>query len=374
MRSSLCLPAACALLLLGGCGNPGPPEPPSLLLPIPVNDLAAVRTGGIVSLRWTMSLRTTDKLLLKGQERAAVCRAIDRGPCLPVGTVQDAPGKPAHFDDTLPPQLTSGAPHLLRYTVRLRNKHDHDAGPSNPAYTASGFAPPVVEQVTAQTTAQGIVIGWTAPPSPETLPPTGARLWANLQRTRLLQKGESAKPTRAETDAGVPQPLVQTLRTEERNIGGQWLPKQTLDSDARLNRTYRYTVQLMETEAVDGHPITLQGTSAESAPLDARDTFPPAVPDGLDAAANPQGATIDLSWNPDPSTDTIGYFVYRRVAGETTPPVRVSGAKPVPQPAWSDPTAKPGVRYAYSVSAIDASSNESGRSAEITAVLSPADH
>jgi hypothetical protein len=374
MRSSLCLPAAYTLLLLGGCGNPGPPEPPSLLLPVPANNLAAVRTADVVSLRWTMSLRTTDKLLLKGDERAAVCRAIDRGPCLPVGTVLATPGKAAHFDDTLPPELTRGAPHLLRYTVRLRNKHDHDAGPSNPAYTASGFAPPTIEQVTAHTTAQGIVIGWTAHPSLDTTPPPGARLWAHLQRTRVLQTGDSARPTRAETDAGVPQPLVQTLRTEERNIGGQWLPKQALDSDALLNRTYTYSVQLMEAEAVDGHQVTLQGASAESAPLDARDTFPPATPDGLDAAANPQGGTIDLSWNPDTSSDTVGYFVYRRVAGETAQPVRVSGAKPVPQPAWSDPTAKPGVRYAYSVSAIDGSGNESGRSAEITAVLSPADH
>ena len=44
--------------------------------------------------------------------------------------------------------------------------------------------------------------------------------------------------------------------------------------------------------------------------------------------------------------------------------VRVSGAKLLPGPAWSDPGAKPGLRYQYSVTAVDASGNESARSAE----------
>jgi hypothetical protein len=137
----------------------------------------------------------------------------------------------------------------------------------------------------------------------------------------------------------------------------------------------------MQQERIDGHQITVQGVAAECAPLHARDVFPPAVPDGLDAAANPQGGTIDLSWTPVRSPGNtpgaIGYFVYRRIVGDVAedaaPPLRISGKQPIPAPAWSDPSAKTGVRYAYSVSAIDESGKESSRSTEITTELHAAD-
>ena len=385
MRFSFGLTAGLGALLLGGCGNPGAPEPPSLMLPAPVQDLAALRTGNTVALTWTMSGHTTDKLLLKKEQKVSICRAVARGACVPVGHILAAPDKPAHFDDTLNAPLNRGTGQLLRYEVRLLNHAGRDAGPSNHAYTAAGDAPPAAQHVSAEATAQGILIRWTAIQSSAAgvgaPPPSGARLWASLQRERLLGKGESAKPTRAETDAGVPQPLQQTLETTEAERQNGWVPAQALDTNAILNRTYRYTVQLMQQERIDGHLVTVQGVAAESAPLDARDVFPPAVPDGLDAAANPQGGTIDLSWTPDSSPGNtpgaIGYFVYRRivgnVAGDAATPVRVSGKQPVPAPAWSDPSAKTGVRYAYSVSAIDGSGKESSRSAEIIAELHTAD-
>ncbi len=51
-----------ATSILAGCGMPGAPQPPSLNLPIPVNDLSAVRTGGEVALTWTMPTKTTAKV------------------------------------------------------------------------------------------------------------------------------------------------------------------------------------------------------------------------------------------------------------------------------------------------------------------------
>ncbi len=52
-------------VLLPGCGTPGAPQPPSLNLPAPVEDLSAIRTGDQVALTWTMPRRNTDKTLLK---------------------------------------------------------------------------------------------------------------------------------------------------------------------------------------------------------------------------------------------------------------------------------------------------------------------
>jgi hypothetical protein len=350
------------------------------MLPEPVHDLSALRTGNTIVLSWTMTSRTTDKLLLKKDQAVSICRAVAKGPCLRVGQILALPDKPTHFDDALSPALADNGAQLLGYEVRLLNHAGRDAGPSNRAYSAAGAAPPAVEQVSAEATRQGILIRWTAA-GVEARPPSDARLWASLQRERLLARGESAKPTRSETDAGIPQPLQQTLEANETATPNGWVPAQTLDSNATLNRTYRYTVQLMQQERIDGHQITVQGVAAECAPLHARDVFPPAVPDGLDAAANPQGGTIDLSWTPVRSPGNtpgaIGYFVYRRIVGDVAedaaPPLRISGKQPIPAPAWSDPSAKTGVRYAYSVSAIDESGKESSRSTEITTELHAAD-
>ena len=105
----------------------------------------------------------------------------------------------------------------------------------------------------------------------------------------------------------------------------------------------------------------------------ARDVYPPAVPAGLAAVANVEGGTqgaIDLAWSADADPDTAGYVVYRRMAGSAAAPERVSGFKSgaglLPSPTWSDTDVKKGVRYAYSVSAVDASGNESARSPEVT--------
>ena len=373
MRFSFRLLPTFGLLLLagatGGCGNPGSPEPPSLWLPVPVKDLAAQRTGNTVSLTWTMSSRTTDQLLLKKDQVVSVCRAVGKSPCASAGQLEAEPGKVAHFSDALPAALTTGPVQLIRYSVRLKNHAGQDAGPSNSAYSATGTAPPDVQAVTAQATAKGILVRWDVSTHNGDTPLSGAKLIALLTRDRILSKGESATPSRAETDAGVPQPLQQALATTQTIVRGQWVPSQTLDTNALLNRTYRYTVQLEQQEQVDGRSITLQGASAASTPLHAKDVFPPDVPQGLYAAANPQGAAIDLSWTPDSSADTAGYFVYRRQEGDAAPAVRVSGHLLLTAPAWSDASAKPGVRYAYSVSAIDTSGNESARSEEVTATL-----
>jgi hypothetical protein len=90
------------------------------------------------------------------------------------------------------------------------------------------------------------------------------------------------------------------------------------------------------------------------------------VPTGLVSAADTFAKAIDLDWTPDVDPGLAGYIVYRCAPGSNQPPERISPAgKPVTTSSWSDTSAIPGQRYAYSVSAIDTSGNESQRSAEV---------
>ncbi len=340
----------CAVLaaVLGaiGCGNPGPPSPPSLLLPQPVGDLSAKRIGDTVVLRWTLPERSTDRIALRGSLRASLCRASDNGPCEPTGTVSAAPGTPAQYRDVLPPALRMGAPRLLTYRVRLENRRGADAGPSNPAFTAAGSAPPVLREAVATAAAGGVAIRWSLASTP---PAPSGRVFADLQRQEV-----TAAPS---------EPV--TLNSA---LDRSWLPLAAMDTGALTGRRYTYRVALVERFSLAGHPIEVAGESASAAELLVRDTFPPAVPVGLEAAANVQGGKIDLSWTPNADADLLGYFIYRRdLHGGAA--VRVSGAKPILAPGWSDRSAPRGVRYGYSVSAVDASGNESARSRESAEML-----
>ena len=132
--------------LLAGCGTPGTPLPPSLKLPDLVTNLSAVRTGNQVTLTWKMPRKNTDKLLLKGNVPARVCRKQQDTLCEPVpGGLSFQPGVDAEFSETLPPALASGTPRALTYFVELLSPKGRSAGLSNPARVVAGEAPqPVV--------------------------------------------------------------------------------------------------------------------------------------------------------------------------------------------------------------------------------------
>src|SRR3954464_15857354 len=94
MRSQL---AILALALgVAGCGTPGAPQPPSLHLPKPVDDLKAVRKGDKVYLHWTEPSETTDRQSIAGETRARICRGFRTQPkesCTNVVAEIRSPGK-----------------------------------------------------------------------------------------------------------------------------------------------------------------------------------------------------------------------------------------------------------------------------------------
>lgn len=371
-RLSLAVATAAAALLalsgLVGCALAGNPQPPTLWMPEPVRDLSAQRVGNEVRLHWTMPKNTTDKVALQGDQRAHFCwtRGAALGPegkapprpvpsaglpgCRAAGDAMFPPNRPADFTTQMPADLTGGPPQMVSYFVELQNRSGKTAGPSNPAYVATGSAPAAVEGFTAHTQPKGVVLDWqSAAPHPG--------LVLRIHRALIPSPG-SPKPNQS---AGTPPAPEQTLEVDLDKTD----PGQALDSDAPLDHTWRYSVERVQRVTADQHTVELSGLSSPPVIIDAKNIFPPAVPAGLAAVADEQAHAINLSWTPDSDPDLAGYIVYRRDETAGTPAERISGDAPVVPSTFEDKTVVAGHRYTYAVSAVSNDGVESARSAEV---------
>lgn len=342
---------------LAGCGTPGAPLPPSLKLPDPVTNLAAVRTGDVVTLTWSMAKKNTDKLLIKGNVPVRICRKQGDGSCDAVAAnLWFAPGAKGEFTESLPQALASGSPRALTYYVELLSPHGRSAGLSNPAWVVAGQAPAAVTGLTVGLRKQGAVLRWNEQ-SPET-----ENTILRLHRTLLgaparAQSGEDSRRGLLTADT---EPVEQSLLVESPRAG------QVLDETIRFGNTYEYRAQRVARVEIGGEKVELAGPLSMPVRVEAIDTFPPAVPSGLAAVATAGEAgsapSIDLSWIPVAEADVAGYAVYRRQGdGEWR---RISPLQPVAGPAFHDADVKAGQTYLYAVTAIDQGGHESARSAE----------
>ena len=346
---------------LTACGTPGPPHPPSLKLPEPATELAANRIADTVSLTWTMPRRTTDKLPLRTPINVKICRSVATQPCVVINNMTADPSAPAAYQDHLPSDLTSGTPQLLIYTIELTNHANHSAGPSQPAYSASGPAPAALTALAAEVRADGVLLRWNPSPAQQ----------SSLVRIHRSSITTEASAQQHKTILSTPNPAAseQILAVPETS-GNAEVEGRALDTQAIPDRTYTYTAERVTTLQLSGRTIQIAGTSSDPITVITKDVFPPAVPTGLVALTVPDEHAIDLSWQPDTEPDLAGYIVYRRPSVAGSQPERISAA-PVIVPSFRDPAARPGQRYAYSVSAIDHDGNESARSAEAEETLPP---
>jgi fibronectin type 3 domain-containing protein len=338
---------------------------------------------------------TTDRISVKGAMTAEICRITVTAPtlktpaCTSTTRLPVQPGR-THAADELPPALTVDPPGLLAYRVQIFNSHGHSAGLSPDAFTAAGAAPPPVEQLRATPTRDGAMLEWqqkdtSAAVELDRLPvgPDGVvveppqRKAATKSSKPTIKKPAASQPKPA--PASAPRPLQMTspapievkLRTptQPADTGG------TIDHTAKMGETYQYTAQRVRSVSLDGHTLESRSSVSLPATVAMRDTFPPHAPSGLEAV--PGGATaadrsIDLSWTPDTDADLAGYFVYRQ---EVDPKDVVTGTvtrlntTPVVGPAYRDQTALPGRRYAYRVTAVDTTGNESAPSPDVQETL-----
>jgi hypothetical protein len=354
-RSVCAVALACMGAMLAGCGMPASPLAPSLNLPTPVNDLAATRTGERIRLTWTMPTKNTDKLLLKGPVSVRVCmKQANAQDCVPVGTLQKAPGATVDVGQELPEQLATGVPRPLTYYVELLNKNGRSAGLSNPAMVAAGEAPASVLGLDAQIQKVGVVLHWNAPLDGP--PATTVR----LQRKLLTPPAALEANTDQNPSALPPEPTQQNLLVEvkDRALVG------AVDKDIRFGQTYEYRAQRVLRVQVDDKIMELDGPLSAPVTVEAKDVFPPTTPKGLAAVAVPAGsgvtAAVDLDWEPNVEADLAGYVVYRRENGGDWE--RVSPTVLLVGPGYHDAHVQPGHTYEYSVTAVDQNGLESLRS------------
>jgi hypothetical protein len=369
MKRALCaLSASGWMILLVGCGLAANPEPPTLRMPEPVRDLTAVRIGNRVQLHWVMPKNTTDKVALKGDQRAHICWVSGAAPavtgkapanpapstglpgCRSAGDATFAPDKPADFAAEIPAELIAGSPQVVSVFVELQNDARKTAGPSNPVWIATGPAPAAVAGLHVETSASGVVLHWES---------ATAQAGMVMRIHRALVSGNVR--ARSSEANGVPPANEQTLEVGlDKSDSGQ-----ALDRDASLDHTWKYTVERVVRVELDHHALEIAGLPSQPVTLDAIDVFPPAVPAGLAVVVDDQAHALDLSWNPDVEADLAGYVVYRREVTGGTTAERISGKALIVPPSFEDKDVAAGHRYAYSVSAVDEDGNESGRSPEV---------
>jgi len=342
-------------LLLVGCGTPGAPLPPTLDLPQPPDDLKATRKGDKVTLTWTVPAQTTDKALVKHLGATRVCRSSQTmmSECAPaVGEVpatQLQAGKPASYTDTLPPDLQQQNPTgETTYAVEVQNTRGRAGGLSTQVRVplAPTFPAPAVS---GRVTPYGPEIFWR--------PVNGCV--GQGQVSCIYRVHRRLKEEAPEKEAAI-KDITDVPPANAANVDYEL---KLSDNLAEWEKTYVYRVTPITRVAQGNGVVEVEGDDSPPVEILAHDTFPPAVPSGVQAVYSGLAAQkfIDLTWAPVTDADLAGYNLYRREEGAA--PVKIN-SETIKTPAVRDGNIRPGATYYYSVSAVDLRGNESAKSAE----------
>lgn len=350
--------AASSLAMLTACGTPGAPQPPSLQLARPVQDLTVARKGDRVTLTWTPPSQTTDGQNIRARYAGPtyVCRSIGGQATLTcqssVGTVAaSVPAPPAQG------QKGSAAPPKAEFTDTLATSLQQQY--------PLGFAEYAVEATNHLRRSAGLSNHVRVPLAPTLVPP-------GQLRTRITPDAiEVSFPCPANQSIRGLEYAVQLYRRDSAgnvaHAGLQALPAvhcTISDTNFEWEKIYTYWVAGLTTVSWQGQNVArVEGNDSTRVDVFTHDTFPPAVPSVLEAVASGVGQKpfIDLTWTPNLDLDLDGYNVYRQEQG-TSNWVKLNSS-PAKTPSFRDEAVQQGKTYAYAVSAIDARRNESGRSA-----------
>jgi hypothetical protein len=394
--------AAFVAATLAGCATPGSPQPPSLELPRPPDDLRATRQGDIVTLTWTQPTETTDKTRVRQIGEVILCVTWQPGlaPPAPItencvgglqgflrnfevlprdsaqtptaicGTfrtpvvrlLQSAGGRttavfchsfPRDLEQQIEQQNPAG---VANFAVEITNEQKRAAGYSNIARVPLAPTPAPPGDLRAEATKRGILISWTPAGSVAAPPVTLAGY--RLERTAPDQKNEQ-KPAQEKSDKG--SELLMIAADSPSN--GRFL-----DTAFEWGTPYRYRVApVVRVLSPSGETLAeVQGAWSAAQDITPQDIFPPAQPSGVQAIYTESGNQhyIDLTWLPSQEPDLAGYYVYRRSSAESS--ATRMNRDLLKTPSFRDTAIQPGTTYLYSVSAVDLRGNESPHSAETT--------
>ena len=348
------------LLVPGGCGAPGEPQPLSPAVPTAVTDLTAQQQGNGVQLVFTLPGHTTTGQRLAQAPATEIFRGVLKPDGKPDGRsfrlVYTIPGELAHeyaadgkmqFVDPIAAAEVGAHPGMtLAYRVRTRATKDKDSADSNTVTATVVPVPDGISTVDAKVAQNAIELSWPVP--------------------RLLS-GNSGQTIsgyhvyRGELDTAQAVPAANDLSHAKWTNPPALLAEVESNSyDDRLfdfGKTYVYSVRSVTMAA--GKAIESDDSLATI--VTPKDTFPPAAPQNLVAAVLPGtdgGRLVDLSWSINLETDLAGYRVYRSdKEGERGQALE---AQLLLSPAFRDEAVQAGKKYWYSVTAVDRAGNESG--------------
>ena len=373
-------------LVLAGCGTPGAPQPPSLRLPRPVEDLAAQRRGDKVYLSWTQPDNTTDD---QGIGAAVITTRVCRSYRVEMSAacrnavadlkVADAGRKQQYVDDLSAFLQQNPSQDFVNYNVEINNAAGRNAGPSNAVTIFLAPSLPPASALAATLKAESIELRWTAA-APPVSPGIRTEFFYAVERSARDSAGKIlATKDSATKDPASKEPVGKDSAT--RDSAAQYPANPALlgevparpgtlefvDRNFSWEKDYRYSVVGMtHVLSREGKLLSVFPGEPATVAIAAHDTFAPAAPAGVEAVSAGAGTgRIDITWSPNEESDLAGYNVYRAVfvngAFDDAAFVRIS-SELVKTPSFRDENAQPGLRYAYLVTAVDERGNESARS------------
>jgi hypothetical protein len=352
MRSSITIIILLALISSSGCGVPGAPLPPSADIPRFVGDLKAVRKGDTVTLTWTTPTETSDGELIRKPGKMLVQRALRSGPNseLAFQTISEVPLQPTLKDDraqqatatdSLTSLLHSGGAGFAVYMVLAQGHNGKSFGLPNRVSVPLVPNLPAPQKLSAKPVPTGVMLAWepsgTVPAATNTQTQYAYKIMRRLQGASqpvLVMQLKAADPANSFTDTGI-----------------EW------------EKSYQYWIVPVTLWQDGSRKGEIEGDDSPVVDVLAHDSFPPANPSGVEAvySAAAPNSFIDITWTGNTEPDLAGYNVYRHTGDER--PVKIN-SELVKTPRFADPGVQPGMKYFYSVTAVDLRGNESGKSEE----------
>ena len=356
---------AATLAFLSSCAVTSEPTARHAVTPQPIKDLSVRQQGDAAIFSFTLPTQSTDQQPLPSTPTVEIYRAAPQSSGQPTkpaarptdtipGTTVDTYKKDDHieFPDPLDPAaLASNPGQQVTFTVRTRVSAKAASADSNAVTLPLYPAPGAVRDLRAMVSESAINLAWAAPAQSANSPPVFAY---------RVYRAEVAPPNGTPASPFPKQTPLQLM--------GEVMQPAYPDTDFQLDHAYSYVVR-----SVAQFGSHLIESADSTAPVFAKDVFPPAVPQGLRAIVMPVAAGmpayVELVWAISSELDLAGYNVYR---GEQP---GAPGTKMTPEllgtPTFQDVTVTPGTRYYYRVTAVDRDGNESPASTEVDAAIPP---
>jgi hypothetical protein len=362
------------------CGKKGPPLPPLVRVPAPINAITARRVGDEVFLTFKVPSQNIDGSTPADIASVEVFALTTDAPPPPVVFLQRAT-RIATL--TVPPPSSSSAPARepspgtvnagdevtvhdalvgdALVPVTIPPEKGRAAGPAEaPSAAGAGTAPGQPTKpssprryyvaVASSARQRASPAGGEASVSIATSPPPPAGVVIDYdERTMTLSwsggaKGEKYNVYRDVGDAAAASPTAPVPIPMPLN--GSPLEATAFTMPVEFNREICLRVRAVRVEE-SGESV--EGVPSEPTCKSPVDMFPPAPPADVTAVAGTDGITIQ--WSPNAEPDLAGYLVLRGAPGDATlAPITMELQKST---RYVDKSVMPGVRYVYAVVAID---------------------